>query len=69
MVGTGTPVGGEGGVGPLPLAKAWEDGAEKPASVGATESEVPPLFGLILLLPLRPLLGYSVMQSQVSKCS
>ena len=68
VVGPGAPVGGEGGgVGALPLADAWEDGAEEPASVGATESEVPPLSGLILLLflllLLQPLLGHSVMQS------
>ena len=54
VVGQGAPVGGEGGgVGALPLANAWEDGAEEPAS------EVPPaLSGLILLLLLlQPLLG------------
>ena len=56
VVGPGAPVGGEGGgVGALPLANAWEDGAEERAS------EVPPaLSGLILLhllLLLRPLLG------------
>ena len=54
VVGPGAPVGGEGGgtcIGALPLADAWEDGAEEPAS------EVPPaLFGLLLLL-LLPLLG------------
>ena len=65
VVRPGAPVGGESwGVGALPLADAWEDG---PASVGATEPEVPPpLSGLILLLfllLLRPLLGYSIMQS------
>ena len=38
----------------LPLAEAWE---EEPASVGATESEVPSLSGLILLL-LQPLLRH-----------
>ena len=62
VVGPGAPVGGEG-VGALPLVEAWEDGAEEPASVGATESEVPPsLSGLILLflllLLLQPLLGH-----------
>ena len=52
VVGPGAPVGG--GIGALPLADAWEDGAEEPAS------EVPPaLFGLLLLLLflLLPLLG------------
>ena len=68
VVGPGAPVGGESwGVGALPLADAWEDGIEEPASVGATEPEAPPpLSGLILLLfllLLRPLLGYSIMQS------
>ena len=56
VVGPEAPVGGEGGgVGALPLADKWEDGAEKPAS------EVPPalsgLLFLLLLLLLRPLLG------------
>ena len=57
--GPGAPVGGESwGVGALPPADTWEDGA---ASVGTTESEKPPalsgLFLLLLLLRLRPLLG------------
>lgn len=52
VVGPGAPVGGEGGgVGALPLADVWEDGAEEPAS------EVPPGLILLLLLLLRPLLG------------
>ena len=60
--GPGAPVGGESwGVGALPSADTWEDGAEEPASVGATESVMPPalsgLFLLLLLLRLRPLLG------------
>ena len=68
VLGPGAPTGGEGGgVGALPLADALEDGVEEPASVGATESKVPPRSGLvlllILLLLLQPLLGYSVMQS------
>ena len=67
VVGPGTLEGGEGGgIGPLPLAEAWEDGADEPVSVGATESEVPPLSGLLLL---RPLLGHSIMQFQVSEYS
>ena len=66
VLGPGAPTGGEGGgIGALPLADALEDGVEEPASVGATESEVPPRSGLVLLflLLLQPLLGYSVMQS------
>ena len=55
VVGPGAPVGVESwSVGALLLADAWEDGVEEPASVGATESEVP---DLLLLLFLRPLLG------------
>ena len=54
VVGPGAPVGGD--VGALPLADAWEDGAEESAS------EVPPALSdlillLLLLLLLRPLLG------------
>ena len=55
--GLGAPVSGESwGVGALLPADMWEGGA---ASVGATESEKPPvLSGLfLLLLRLRPLLG------------
>ena len=67
VLGPGAPTGGEGGgVGAFPLADALEDdGVEEPASVGATESEVPPRSGLVLLflLLLQPLLGYSVMKS------
>ena len=42
--GPGAPVGVESwGVGAaLPPANAWEDGTEKPASVGTTEFGVPP---------------------------
>ena len=70
-IGPGTLEGGEGGgIGPLPLAEAWEDGADEPASFGVTESEVPPLSGLLLLLLLLlPLLGHSIMQSQMSEYS
>ena len=66
VLGPGAPIGGEsGGMGALLLDDALEDGVEEPASVGATESEVPPRSGLVLLflLLLQPLLGYSVMQS------
>ena len=44
-VGSGAPVrvGGESSsVGALPLVNAWKDGVEKPASVRATEFEMPP---------------------------
>ena len=65
--GPGTPVGGKSwGVGALPPADTWEDGAEEPASVGTTEIGVPlALSGLVLLFLLRlwPLLGESIMQS------
>ena len=62
LVGPGAPVGGEsGGVGALLLADAWEDGAEEPVSVGATDLEVPYALSDIVLLHcllfLRSLLG------------
>ena len=46
-------------VGALLLADVGKDGVEEPASVGAIESEVPD----VLLQFLRPLLGWSAMQS------
>ena len=63
VLGPGAPT--DGGVGALPLADVLEDGVEEPASVGATESEVPRsgLVLLLFLLLLQPLLGHSVMKS------
>ena len=63
LVGPGEPVGGKSGsVRALPLADAWEDGAEEPVSVGATDLKVP--FALLLVASQD-----SPLCSQVNECS
>ena len=58
-----------GGVGALPLADAWEDGAEEPASVGATESEVPPPLPPPLFAASLRIVCYALKWVSVEPCS